>query len=88
MTAWTLQVIWPIHDFAMTEAEAIHDAWLELPAFAEKRQVTIADRPQMRVVDLNAEQRAAFRASRAVVCLAPVIKRASTTTSYRSKEAA
>lgn len=75
MTAWTLRVVWPIHDPAMYDAEAITAAWSELPGFAEAKQVTFADRPRMSVVALTDEQRVAFGASRAVVCEAPVIRR-------------
>jgi hypothetical protein len=75
MTAWTLRVVWPIHDVLMSEHEAIHAAWEELPRFAEERQVTFADRPRMTVEQLDESQRREFRASRAVVCVAPVIRR-------------
>lgn len=75
MTAWTLRVMWPVLDAAMYETEAIYEAWAELPQFAEDRQVTFADSPKMRVVQLTPEQQVKFGASRAVVCEAPVIRR-------------
>lgn len=75
---WTLRVVWPIEDTAMYEAEAITAAWFELPGFAEEHQVTLTDRPKMRVIDLPAAQQQELGATRAVVCEAPVIRRTTT----------
>lgn len=78
MTALTLRVVWPIHDDAMRDAEAIAAASLEWADFAEDRQVTVTGPPRIRVVQLDAHQRLGLRADRAVVCDAPVIRRQET----------
>lgn len=75
MTSWILRVVWPVHDDAMYDAEAITAAWFEVPGFAEEHQVTLTDRPRMKVVVLGAGQQQELRATRAVVCEAPVIRR-------------
>ncbi len=75
MNAWTLRVVWPIHDPAMRDAEAIASASFEWPDFAEDRQVTVTAPPRIRVVQLDAHQRQGLHADRAVVCDAPVIRR-------------
>lgn len=75
MSDLTLRIVWPIYDTFMSDADAIAAAWFELPELAEERQVTVVDRPRMTVVQLDGDQQQTFRASRAVVCDAPVIKR-------------
>ncbi|MET0415804.1 MAG: hypothetical protein ABW022_07265 [Actinoplanes sp.] len=75
MTGLTLRVVWPIHDDGMYDAAAITAAWFEWPAFTERYQVTIVDTPRMRVVELDERQRNTYRAARAVVCEAPVVRR-------------
>ena len=83
MTGWKLRVVWPVLDDAMYDIEAITEAWFQLPQFAEDLQVTIADRPRMAVVALTLEQQRKWRAARAVVCEAPVIRRNCTPTRGR-----
>lgn len=75
MTGWTLRVVWPIHDPAMYETEAVAAATFEWPWFAEKHQVTVTGSPTIRVVPLGVQQQVELRADRAVVCEAPVIRR-------------
>ena len=76
-----LRVVWPIHDDAMFDAEAIAYASLDWPALAEKHQVTALEVPRYRVVQLDEQQQRGFNAKRAVVCGAPVIKRTPITSS-------
>jgi hypothetical protein len=75
MSGLALRVVWPIHDDAMYEAEAFVAAWFEWPDRVEEHQVTVTGTPRMRVVLLSPEQQVHLRASRAVVCEAPVIRR-------------
>ncbi len=83
MSGLKLRVVWPIVDDAMYDDEALAEAWFEWPAFPERYQVTVVDSPRMQVIRLDAEQRQQMRASRAVVCEAPVIQRAQSTPSER-----
>ncbi len=78
-----LRVVWPINDEAMYDDEAMTEAWFDWPKHPEHHQVTVVDNPRMQVVCLDAEQRQKLRASRAVVCEAAVIRRASTTPTGR-----
>lgn len=70
-----LRVLWPIVDDTMTDAEAVADAAMEWPAFAEVYQVTVLDVPRIRVIALDARRQRRFQATRAVVCEAPVVQR-------------
>ncbi|MFI5891954.1 hypothetical protein ACIA5D_17775 [Actinoplanes sp. NPDC051513] len=73
-----LRVEWPIHDDRMLDDEAIASAWFDWPHFPEKHQVTVVGTPTMRVEPIPAERQRQTRATRAVVCEAPVIARIST----------
>ncbi|WP_045740905.1 hypothetical protein [Actinoplanes rectilineatus] len=75
MSTHILRVVWPIHDDAMYDDEAIADAWIDWPHHPEKQQVTVVDTPRMHVVRLDPRQQEAFGASRAVMCEAHVIER-------------
>lgn len=75
MSTYTLRVVWPILDAAMYDDEAMAQAWFDWPAFPEHHQVTVVDNPRMEVVRLEAWQRLALKADRAVVCSAPVVQR-------------
>lgn len=76
----TLRVVWPIVDDALFDDEAFVQAWLDWPKFLRDYQVEPVDNPRIRVVDLDdvplsGRERAAFRkATRAVVCEAPVVR--------------
>lgn len=86
MREYTLRVVWPITDDAMFDDEAIASAWFEWPKYLHEYQVEATDNPRMRVVDLadvqlTDRQRAALgKATRAVVCEAPTVRRLSTIT--------
>lgn len=85
-TGLSLRVVWPIHDEAMRDAEAMERAWVEWPAFAEARQVTVVGQPLISVKPVVIEHQEALQATRVVVCEAPVIKRVNP--SSRTKESA
>lgn len=78
MSDLTLQVVWPIHDDAMYDTEAIALAWEQWPAFAEAEQVTVVGTPKIRIAPIAAPHQEEMQATRAVVCSAPVIKRSVT----------
>lgn len=75
MSGLTLRVVWPIVDPLLSDQDAILEAWADLPSFAEHYQVTVSDRPRMWVKELDIDQARAFKALRAVVCEAPVVRR-------------
>lgn len=76
-----LRVVWPILNDTLFDDEAFVEAWLDWPRFLRDYRVEPVDSPRIRVVDLDdvplsVRERAAFRkATRAVVCEAPVVRR-------------
>jgi hypothetical protein len=75
MSGLVLRVVWPILDPAMRSDEAIADAALQWPSFAENYQVTVLELPRIRVEKTDELDRIRHRTDRVVVCEAPVIKR-------------
>lgn len=71
----TLRVVWPVLDAAMFDREAMKEAERHWPGFLERHQVRTVGGPIMRVVETDEHQRQAFGADRAVVCIAPVVRR-------------
>lgn len=74
-----LQVTWPVLDPAMRDNEAMADAAMEWPSFAEGYQVTVLENPRIRVELLDEAGRRKHKADRVVICEAPVFKRERTT---------
>jgi hypothetical protein len=71
----SLRVVWPILDDSMFDREAMREAARQWPGFVEVHGVRLVGPPEMRVAWLDDVQRHAFGVDRAVVCVAPVVKR-------------
>jgi hypothetical protein len=74
----TLRVEWPVLDPAMRDNEAMADAAIDWPGFAEGYQVTVVEPPRIWVEPITAAGRLRHRAKdadRLVVCEASVFQR-------------